>query len=1167
MAPPHSEPEYERSAPNSGGVPLSPGDPKPGDHIGAYVVVRLVARGGMAVVLEVRDPRDPSAPHVGMKLLLPLSHAEEARTRFRREFRALSKLQHPNVLRVFEWGLYHERPWYTMELVEGRVLRDEVNVWAKLPPNDRFLRAASVLVQVARALAYIHDRGLVHRDITPGNIMVRPDGIVKLMDFGVVKDLGTELTLVGEVVGTVAYISPEQIAGDAIDARADLYSLGAVLYLMLTGRRPFAANTLQGYLDKHLHEAPKPPHEIDPAVPPNLDAICVRLLAKAPGDRYASATHLLHVLDDIAWMEDGEGRWPPRAVGRGMLRARLREALDDVAAGRPGAAVQIIGASGTGKTRLIDAVDQYGRRLGLKVARGKCQDADRPFGAFQAVYRELKPDVAVPLLAAAFEDADDGIVRERYPVIAAFRDLVVQRAPCVIILDDLDRADPATAELLQYLVRNTLGLAKSPVLYVLAEESDATDTALSRALAEAGPVEKHALGPLEPSEVEELVLSILPDSPASAALARRLHAEGNGSPAFIADMLRALVDEGILRRDGNKFALEVDEAELTRSKLPMPASMRGALLDRIAPLRPDAVEIGRTLAIARRKLDLDALCAAAKFDEDRVMAALDELIDAEIVTETRDGETEHVELSHHRLRDVLLEPLAAEDRRARHQQMGEILERTHRHRPQIVVEELAWHFEQAGLAPKAYAYLALTASRNLHRSLYDEALGYLDRALAMEATARPLMLLDDADRRLAEVYLERSQALYHLGDWNHAIDDIHRAEPIAAQVRDPRLQSRIAGELGNQLRNRGHLREAERALTTALAKAQEAGDATLRPTPLYALGGLAWGNGDLEGAEKLWKESLATAQRVGDERAMGMGYNGLGIYALCKGDATEARRHLEQSAEIFERLGVLGSLAIARVNLVEVYLATGLLKKALALADRTVEQAKEVHHPHGIALGLAYRAHVLAELGREDEATTSARDALRLVRQLGTPEDEIVALTALIRVDLDRGQPSAALDWVGHLVPLIEEHDNEGIAGLVFALRAQALAQLGRPEEARAALTGNDGAHWPLVQVRTDLARGIAWRRLDEPASARETLQRALAQAEAAGFRLYQLVAHHELWRVTDDDAARARHARVAGALAKSLAANLVKEDAQRFLAMGWGGTAAVRTPSAAPEP
>ncbi len=1130
-------------------------EPVAGEQLGSYEVLRPVARGGMATVFAVRDTRD--GVERALKLLLPLAHNEEARTRFRREFRALSKLQHPNVLQVFEWGLRGDRPWYTMELVQGSDLRELVEHWRTLDPEDRFARAHATLVQVCRALAYIHDRGLVHRDITPGNIMVRPDGLVKLMDFGVVKDLGAELTAVGEVVGTVAYISPEQIAGDALDARADLYSLGAVLYLMLTGRRPFQASTLQGFLEKHLHEAPKPPHDIDPTIPTYLADICMRLLAKVPSDRYASATHLLHVLGDLYGMEESEGRWPPRAVGRTRVRARMRDAIDDILSAKPGAVLLLSGEAGQGKTRLLDMADTYARRRGLTVARGKCRPHDRPFGAFIGVYRDLATESMAPVLRATLEGKDDGVVRERYPVIAAFRELVVARGPCLVILDDLELADPATVEMLEYLVRNTLELTQEPVVYLLAEEaSNEGETSVSRQVQAAGPVERFEIGPFEVSEVEELVLSLLPNTPASLNLARRLHAEANGSPVFISDMLRGLQDEGKLVKDGNRYKLNFHASEISQSRLPMPASLRQALEDRLQPLSPQALEIGRELAIARRRLDLDALIEASALDEDTVMQGLDELIEVGIVEEKRGEDGEQIELSHHRFRDVLLEKLPPEERRKRHERLGAILERQYRHRPQGIVEELAFHFEQAELAPKAYAYLQMTATRHLNRSLYDEALGFLDRALAMETTARPLMLLDDADRRLAEVHLERSQALYHLGHWPEALADIRAAEALAKEVRDARLQSRIAAELGNQLRSRGALEEAEKALRAALAKAQEVGDPALRPMPLYQLGALIWGKGDLDEADKLWKEALQTAQRTSDERAMGFGYNGLGILALCKGDSAEARRFLEQSAELFERLGMLAALAIARVNLVEVYLSTGILRKALALADRTVGQAREVHHPHGIALGLVYRSQVLAALHRDEEAIQNAREALRIVRQLGTAEDEVLVLATLTRVDLLRNAPKTALDWISALLPLLTSYDSEGVAPQVYAMHAQALAQLGRLPEAEKAfeMSQHGDRQWPHIQVRTDIAKAVAARLLHKPDEAKTLLQRALSVAEPNGYRYYQLLAHHELTLVVSDDATRARHSRVAAALARSLAANLSREEAKRFLSTEWGG-------------
>ena len=520
-------------------------EPVTGEMLGSYEVRKFVARGGMASVMSATDVRSKQV--VGIKLLLAVAHDDDARTRFRREFRALSRLDHPNVLKVYEWGLRNGRPWYSMELVTGHDLRQEVAAWRTLPPGERFVRAQGILVQVARALSYIHDRGLIHRDITPGNIMVRPDGVVKLMDFGVVKDMGADLTAVGSMVGTVSYISPEQIEGSTLDARADLYSLGAVLYFMLTGNRPFNARTLQGFLEKHLKEIARPPVEVDPMVPAHLNEVCVRLLSKKPTDRYASAVHLLHVLGDDTQAIDVTKRWPPHAVGRTPVRDALREALNQLTTENRGGAVYIEGETGQGKTRLLSIAEFYAQRYGRTVISAHCRPEDRPFGAFTAVFRSFDDGQSDPILQETFTGDGAGVVRERYPIIAAIREMIVQHAPCVILIDDMEHADPATIELLEYLIRNTLVLSNEPVVFVLAQESSTTQRSpTARRLCDAGPVDWFRLGPLSEAEVEELVLSILPNNPACRALSRRLHDEGNGSPAFIADTLLGLIDEGII---------------------------------------------------------------------------------------------------------------------------------------------------------------------------------------------------------------------------------------------------------------------------------------------------------------------------------------------------------------------------------------------------------------------------------------------------------------------------------------------------------------------------------------------------------------------------------------------------------------------------------------------
>ncbi len=1135
------------------GTPQQGDEAQPGERIGAYKVLRRIARGGMATVYAVRDTRDGSER--AMKVLLPLSEAEEAATRFRREFRALSRLQHRGVLRVFEFGMLHQRPWYTMELLEGRTLRDDVKTWGELEPRARFARARDLLRQITRALAYVHDRGLVHRDVTPANIMVLPDGQAKIMDFGVVKDMGPELTAVGELVGTVAWCSPEQILGDTIDARADLYSLGAVLYLMLTGDKPFVARTLQGYLEKHLHSTPKPPTEVQPLAPPDLSAIAMRLLSKSPADRYASATHLLNVLGDTE-VEGSSDRWPPRTVGRIRTRAALQEALEDVANSKPGSVILLSGPAGLGKTRMLAEAANLARQAGLTVARGHCRPHDRPFGAFVGVYRELSHPGEPPVLGEVFGAGDDGTQRERYPVIAGLKQLVSNAAPVAVLIDDVELADAATVETLEYLVRNTLELARESIVFVLAQEAPSGfDTVVGRQLARTGLVDKHELGALTPLEIEELVLSLVSSEIAAARLSERLFEMSDGLPSHVSDMLRALVDEGVLvQGDDGRFALGLDSADITRSKLPMPASLREALNDRLQPLDKDALAVLRVIAAARREVDLDVVLDATECSEDDAMEALDDLVEAGLVTEKHLDDRERVALTEARLRDVLLDGLSAEARRGLHQRVGTALERFHRYNLGTIVEELAWQFEQAGLAPKAYAFLRLTAMRHLNRSLYDEAIGFLSRALRMEAIARPLMLLEDADTALAELHLARSQAWHHLGQWSDALDEARTAERVAGKTLDVRLQSRVLAELGSQLRDQGELAGAERALRDALDKAKAIGDTSLRPTPLYRLGAILWGKGDLDGAERCWQESLETAQQTGDARATGFGFNGLGILAFCRGQSAEARTQLEQSAKLFEELGMLAPLGIARINLSELYLSTGILRKALQLAERTVSQAKETRAPHGMALGLAYRAMALMEVGKDDEASENAREALRIVRELGTGEDEVTALATVIRVDIGRKAWSKALDGVEQVLPLLEQFDQEGLGPQIRTLQATALVHLDRHDEAIAVLEGMppEERQWPHVWVRTAIYRGRALRLLGRIDEARSSLDEALAEAEQDGFRFFQLAARHELVQVTDGDD-QSQHARVAVGLARSLAANLPRRDGQLFQAKGWG--------------
>jgi serine/threonine-protein kinase len=257
-----------------------------------YELHRKLAQGGMANVYLARDLLLDRP--VAVKVMFPEHARDDAFVqRFRREATAAANLNHPNVVAIYDWGQQHGTYYIVMEYVEGRPLSDIIRSEGPLHPN----RAAEITADVAAALAFAHRNGVVHRDVKPGNILITASGQVKVADFGIAQassagDATLNLTQAGAVMGTATYFSPEQAQGHQVDPRSDLYSLGCVLYEMLTARPPFSGDTPVAIAYKHVQEQPAPPSQVNPSVPAALEAIDMKLLEKDAGQRYPSAEDL-----------------------------------------------------------------------------------------------------------------------------------------------------------------------------------------------------------------------------------------------------------------------------------------------------------------------------------------------------------------------------------------------------------------------------------------------------------------------------------------------------------------------------------------------------------------------------------------------------------------------------------------------------------------------------------------------------------------------------------------------------------------------------------------------------------------------------------------------------------------------------------------------------------
>ncbi len=258
-------------------------------YSGRYELTHVVARGGMAQVYRAMDLQLDRP--VALKVLFPeLSVDRTFVERFRREAQAAANLSHPNIVPVFDWGEDDGSYFIVMEYVDGRPLSAVLRDPDPMPPNE----IATIGAGVAAALAFAHRHGVVHRDVKPGNVLITPDGGVKVTDFGIARAVNTEesLTQTGAVMGTAAYFSPEQAEGKGVDARSDIYSLGVVLYEMATGRPPFTGDSPVAVASKHVRDHPLLPRQVNASVPPALEAVVMKAMAKNVDDRYRSAEEL-----------------------------------------------------------------------------------------------------------------------------------------------------------------------------------------------------------------------------------------------------------------------------------------------------------------------------------------------------------------------------------------------------------------------------------------------------------------------------------------------------------------------------------------------------------------------------------------------------------------------------------------------------------------------------------------------------------------------------------------------------------------------------------------------------------------------------------------------------------------------------------------------------------
>ena len=843
-----------------------------------YQIVSELGRGGMGVVYLARDPlldRD-----VAVKMIPPGFLDDAATERFRREARAVARLDHPGIIGIHDFGAHESSLFYVMPLVRGHNLRDAM--------NEQKLTLGNIVTighQVAEALDYSHAAGIVHRDIKPENVMITRDGDggirARITDFGLaIADRDHRLTGSGVLVGTLAYLAPEQVTQGAIDSRTDVWALGMVLYELITGRPAFGGDA-PSMLYLIAHDRPRSPRALGVDIPAELEELVMQCLDKEKARRPDRARDVAATLDRCRKKlraSDAFSKPHPTTarmevrpsspmIGRSREFAVLQTQLNE--AKTHCRFVLIGGAAGSGKTRLVEELERLANARKTTVLRGTVASVDEalPYAGLCRVIEEfLRSRGSAP---AHFDDLASDLVGT-FPLLSEIAELkamattpkaindrnaifdLLARAwiriaadrPLVIVLEDLHFA-AVSIDALEYIVQR---LASTGVLVVGVYRSEeiARGHPLARLLADRRvPFTRIDLAPLTRDEHRQLVEMQLESNRIDAAVIERTYEATEGNARFATELIRSLIESGdLVLGSSGLWRLAIDT---TISTDLLPATIHQAVARRLERIPERQRMLLATASVIGKTFDLRDVERLLD-DADSIDDDVEVLIRGAFLTEERRGRGDRLAFTSGVMRDVIYAELPRRTRRALHRRYAEEVEGRNASSPERVYPELLHHYAAADVPEKAIAYGLELARASLASFSSDDAIS---------AARTALEFIDEQPHREAEARLLLGEALHMAGDTPAGLAEIDAAVRLLDRQGDATAACVASTTAAEMAWHRQKSEETRRWVEKGISFARTTND-TAHLLRLLSLGAAAANvRGDYEVAQRYSTEAAA----------------------------------------------------------------------------------------------------------------------------------------------------------------------------------------------------------------------------------------------------------------------------------------------------------------------
>ena len=1092
----------------------------------------------MGEVWRARDRR--LNREVAIKVL-PASLAGDAERllRFEQEARAASALNHPNIVTIHELGEVETGRFIVMELVDGRTLRALIDEGISL---DALARLGS---QMAKALGAAHAAGITHRDIKPENIMVRDDGYVKVLDFGLARLMPTgmdqeaatlQYTQPGTLLGSTRYMSPEQARGESVSHPSDIFSLGMIFYEMATGRHPFATDSILGTLNAITTQVPVAPSRLNPEIPSAIETLILQMLEKDARLR-PSAAEVEMVRAEFEGQRPGVESPAPVArprkrhtVGREKAHAELREALASAFAGK-GLLMCVPGEPGMGKTTLVEDFlsDLRAGSQGCIIARGRCSERlagteaylpwlevlDSLFRGAEAQSRTsllsgesilqttkrlaptwyaqtmpLQPDdSSVERLLAERAVSQERMKREFGALLAE----VSERRPIVLFFDDLHWADVSTIDLLAYLaskfdsMRMLIIATYRPSDLLLAKHPFLQ---VKPDLQARGVCREIELEFLSRSEIEKYLALEFPEHRFPLELPELIHSKTEGNPLFMADLVRYLRDRKVIAEQHGRWVLAQSLPSIERD---LPESVRGMIERKIAQLSEDD-----------RRLLVAASVQGYEFDSAIVARALE------------------------------LDPADVEERLEALERVYALVRLVNEREFPGHVLTLRYRFVHVLYQNALYASLRPTRRAQLSATVAQALLGFYGKQSS--TVASELAFLFDAARdwsRAAEYYLVAANnasevfALQEAGVLAQRGLDMLRLLPDTTDCATQELQ--LQTMLGQSLMvAKGYaLPEVEQAFVRARELSLQLNDPPQLFRAQFSLSIVYVVRAEYKRAFDHGEECLRLAEKYRNQIMLMQSHWVIGLSDCYMGRFAAARDHFEQTIAIHDHAGMdspasMYGAVLSRAHLARMLLYLGYPDQSRQVMNVAIEKAERLRLPVSLANTLALAAYLEAFYGRILKALELADATAWHADEHGLPYYAAVAT-------LTRGWALAMQNEEEEGIALIRQGIASSLAigtrqqhGYFLALLAEALNQAGRVAEGLEALReGMDVArktNEPFYEAELNRLKGDALVKsgVASPAEAESCFHRAIEiarQQQAKSFELRAAMSLARLWQ------------------------------------------------------